>query len=79
MHPLVTRTSTMVSWLLLHHDLLTVLPLTMLMPLIRTGQIVELDVAGTAPMEPLGLLQPAQRLAPAAQQLSDFMRAHFSA
>lgn len=79
MHPLVTRTSTMVSWLLLNHDLLTVLPLTMLMPLIRTGQIVELDVAGTAPMEPLGLLQPAQRLAPAAQQLSDFMRAHFTA
>ena len=79
MHPLVTRNSTMLWWLLLNHDLLTVLPLTMLMPLIRTGQIVELDVAGTAPMEPLGLLQPAQRLTPAAQQLSDFMRAHFKA
>ncbi|MNR41461.1 hypothetical protein D3C85_1598540 [compost metagenome] len=51
----------------------------MLMPLIRTGEIVELDVAGSAPMEPLGLLQPAQRLTPAAQQLSDFMRAHFEA
>lgn len=48
LHPLVTRTSTMRWWLLLNHDLLTVLPLTMLMPLIRSGQIVELNVAGTA-------------------------------
>lgn len=78
-HPLVTRTATMVSWLLLNHDLLTVLPLTMLMPLLRSGEIVELQVAGTAPMEPLGLLQPAGRRTPAAQQLGDFMRAHFKA
>ncbi|MET1116530.1 MAG: LysR family transcriptional regulator [Comamonas sp.] len=77
MHPLVTRTSTMLWWLLLNHDLLTVLPLTMLMPLIRSGEIVELQVAGTAPMEPLGLLQPAERPTPAAQQLGAFMRAHF--
>lgn len=78
-HPLVTRTATMVSWLLLNHDLLTVLPLTMLMPLLRSGEIVELQMAGTAPMEPLGLLQPAERRTPAAQQLGDFMRAHFHA
>lgn len=35
------------------------------------------SVAGTAPREPLGLLQPAERPTPAAQQLSDFRRAHF--
>ncbi|QKV55173.1 LysR family transcriptional regulator [Comamonas antarctica] len=79
LHPLVTRTATMLWWLLLNHDLLTVLPLTMLRPLLRSGEIVELQVAGSAPMEPLGLLLPAERPTPAAQQLGDFLRAYFKA
>lgn len=77
-HPLITRTPTMMWWLLLQHDLLTVLPLTMVSPLIQTGQAVELRVAGEYPMKPLGLLQPASHPAPAAQQLSDFLRGQFA-
>ncbi|WP_311222682.1 MULTISPECIES: LysR substrate-binding domain-containing protein [unclassified Acidovorax] len=78
LHPLITRTPTMMWWLLLEHDLLAVLPLTLVSPLMKTGQVVELRVAGEYPMQPLGLLQPASHAAPAAQQLSDFLRGQFA-
>ena len=78
LHPLITRAPTMMWWLLLEHDLLAVLPYTLVRPLIRSGQVVELAVSGEAPLEPLGLLQPELRLGEAAQHFSDFMCERFS-
>lgn len=73
-HPLVTRTPTMMWWLLLQHDLLAILPYTLVSPLLQSGEMKALPMEGQTALEPLGLLQPENELVPSAEVFSAFMR-----
>lgn len=73
-YPLVTISPTMLWWLLRHRDLLALLPLNLLRPLLDADEMVELDVGPLEALEPIGLLQPRDRLGEAAQQLANFLK-----
>lgn len=74
-HPIVTR-SLPLLWTLLRgpDDLLALLPLNLVRPMLDTGELVTLQTAGQDALDPIGLLQPRENLAAAAQRLSDFLR-----
>ena len=73
-YPVVTRSLTMVWWLLRNRDLLALLPLNLVRPLLDAGELVELAIGETVAMEPLGVLQPQGQLGEAAARLSAFLR-----
>jgi len=74
-HPIVTRTTAVMWWLMLAQDLLALLPITIARPLLRSGQLKEIPFGDTTAIEPLGLLQPVSQRSATADLLSEFMHA----
>lgn len=72
-HPLVTRSDSMMAWLLRQGDLLALLPLSFVRPHLRLGELVEIHVDSSDPMEPLGLLQPMSSSSETGDHLAEFL------
>lgn len=73
-YPVVTRSPTMLCWLLRHEKLLAFLPVNFARPLIDAGEVCELDVRPVHLLEPLGLLRPLSGLPTAAEGLARFLQ-----
>ena len=76
---IITRTPTMLWWMLRHENALAFLPRNFVKPLIDANEVVELDVRPASPMESLGLLLPDRGRTQAAMQLSRHLQEHFKA
>ena len=72
-YPVITRSPTMLWWLLRHEKLLTFLPVNFARPLIEAREVRELDVRPANTLEPLGLLRPIGGLPAAAEVLVQFL------
>lgn len=72
-HPVVTRSASMISWLLRQGDLLALLPLSFVRPLLLARELTELSVGEQIPMEPLGLLRPKGSAGEACADLVEFL------
>lgn len=79
LHTVVTRSPTTTWWLLRHDDVLAFLPLSSVRPLIDDGELREVDVLPSSPMEPLGLLRPAGASSEAAELLGAYLQDCFAA
>ncbi|WP_066270623.1 LysR family transcriptional regulator [Hydrogenophaga palleronii] len=78
-YTVVTRSMPMLWQLLLHRDLLALLPLTLVRPLLETGALVSVPLAENVAMPPIGLLQPRAGMGVAASSLSQFIHHRSSA
>jgi DNA-binding transcriptional LysR family regulator len=78
-HAVITRSPTMLWWLLRHERALAFLSLNFTKPLIDIGELGELNVQPANPIETLGILQPISQRVEAAAILSTYLQAHFSA
>lgn len=76
-HTLVTRSPTMLWWLLRHEGALAFLPRNFAKPLIEAGEVRELATDMASPLEPLGLLRPIVRASEAAEALASHLQDHF--
>lgn len=74
-HSVVTRSLPMLWRLLLGRPLLALMARNLATPLLASGELVELSVVHTIPMEPIGLLQPETPAGEAALCLSSYLRA----
>lgn len=72
LHPIATRSPLMMWNLLLNQDLLTVLPVTLVMPHLQAGTLVELPSADTAALQPIGFLRPSAPVSSASGRLLAF-------
>ncbi|BEP65404.1 hypothetical protein GmRootV213_59580 (plasmid) [Variovorax sp. V213] len=70
--PVTTRALPMLFWLLQERDLLALLPLSLVAPLLASGQLCQVNAIVDLGIEPLGILAPLQ-LGEAAQKLFDFL------
>ena len=71
--PIVTRSPSMLWWLLRHESLLALLPVNFGRPLIEAREVCELDVRPAHLLEPLGLLQPVEGRQMATELLVRFL------
>ena len=72
-YPVVTRSQSMVWWLLRNRDLIALLPRTLATPLINSGLVVDLAPGDTLALPPIGVLQPHGGMGEAALKLSQFL------
>ncbi|CAN7491024.1 LysR family transcriptional regulator [Variovorax sp. LjRoot130] len=72
-HPLVTRSDSMMAWLLRQGDLLALLPLSFVRPHLLARELAEIRVSSDIPMEPLGLLKPSVGASEASASLCEFL------
>lgn len=73
--PIVTQSLPINMRLLEEFDLVAILPLNLVRPQLESGDLVELKVKESMPMNPIGLLQPKLQESEAALQLTEFVRA----
>ncbi|CAN7724966.1 LysR family transcriptional regulator [Variovorax paradoxus] len=71
--PVTTRALPMLFWLLQERDLLALLPLSLVAPLLASGQLCQVNAEVDLSIEPVGILAPMQ-LGKAAQKLFDFLQ-----
>ncbi|MDP9962883.1 DNA-binding transcriptional LysR family regulator [Variovorax paradoxus] len=76
-HPLVTRSDSMMTWLLRRDELIALLPLSFVRPHLRQRDLVEISVDSGEAMEPLGLLQPMGGVGEASVRLAEFLNGFF--
>lgn len=76
--PVVTRSPTMMWWLLRNEEMLAFLPLNFARPLIDAREVAELDVRPLNVLEPLGLLYPCADLTEAGDVLKTYLEDHFA-
>ena len=72
-HPLVTRSDSMMAWLLRQGDLLALLPLSFVRPHLLAREFAEVRVSGNIPLECLGLLKPVVGGSEASASLVEFL------
>lgn len=77
-HPIVTRSPTMMRWLLQRSPVIALLPISFARAWIDAGELKALDVELAHPMQPLGLLAPSFGTTPAAEALSDALTQAFA-
>ena len=77
-HTLITRSPTMLWWMLRHEQALSFLPLNFCKPLIDSGEVRELTIQPAKAIEPLGLLRPMGRGAEASEFLGAHLEKHFA-
>jgi DNA-binding transcriptional LysR family regulator len=77
-HTLVTRSPTMLWWLLRHERALAFLPRNFTKPLIDAGEVREINIQPANPIESLGLLRPVGRGVEAAETLGTYLQEHFA-
>lgn len=71
--PVTTRALPMLFWLLQERDLLALLPLSLVAPLLASGQLCQVNANVDLGIEPLGILAPLQ-FGEAARRLFDFLQ-----
>ncbi|GAA4356650.1 LysR family transcriptional regulator [Variovorax defluvii] len=72
--PVVTQSLSVIMQLLRAFDLLAVLPLNLVRPQLDSGELVELKTRERMPMDPIGVLRPAQQGGEAAARLLAYLR-----
>jgi DNA-binding transcriptional LysR family regulator len=77
-HAVITRSPTMMWWLLRHEELLSFMAVNFARPMLEGGELREVAMAPTRPLEPLGLLRPTGPLPHAAEQLSEYLQGRSS-
>lgn len=77
-HSVITRSPTMVSWLLRHEELLAFMPVNFARPMLEAGELHEIAVGPARPLAPLGLLRPSALRSEAAEQLSAYLQSRSS-
>lgn len=75
-YPLVTRVPTALWWMLRHRMVLGLLPLSNLRHLVDARELVVLPLQETFPIEPLGLMVPADNRSAACELLRGHVHAH---
>lgn len=64
----------MVWWLLRQHDLVALLPRNLVLPLLQSGELIELPLGYDVALKPIGALQPQSGVGAATMLLVNFMK-----
>lgn len=70
----ITRVPAATWWLLRQRSLLTVVPGSVVRPLVDIGELAVLKLGHRMPMRPLGMLTPSQDAGSATERLADFLQ-----
>ena len=77
-HTVITRSPTMMTWLLRHEQLLVFMPVNFARPMLEAGELYEVAIGPGRPLQPLGLLRPSALLPEAAEQLGAYLQSRSS-